>query len=320
MAFSAFEVAEFHEAVANVGVRQWTEDVVAETSLLEGFDGRIEFGSVTVHDAQLEGRTGSSWGSAVILHDFFEASIEAVSKHGEVGAVLGEVVLGHERSFFSLHVLGSTTKLGVTNDHENERCSATEAKGQLLSVLGLQTVQTCCTTRHVDNDVFLIRFLRHEIWVTEAKNKKFAPCVSNIFIWFFKNHSGADVRLGPPGKLLPRDNGSGKTNVLDAVHYLCFSKSYFNPIDAQNIAHGEPFMLVQGEFERLGAKEQVSCGVQRVQKKHFANGQRRTLQTVGGTHWSIPGRRCWPRKGNHGGLQRNPSRCPCGLRIGHHAP
>ena len=57
--------------------------------------------------------------------------------------------------------------------------------------------------------------------------------------------------------------------MLDAVHYLCFCKSYFNPIDAQNIAHDEPFMLVQGDFHREGIEERVSCGVQRGVKKQF---------------------------------------------------
>ena len=55
------------------------------------------------------------------------------------------------------------------------------------------------------------------------------------------------------------DNGSGKTNILDALYYLCFCKSYFNPVDAQNINHNEQFMLVKGEFERNGEKELVSC-------------------------------------------------------------
>ena len=67
------------------------------------------------------------------------------------------------------------------------------------------------------------------------------------------------------------DNGSGKTNVLDAVRYLCFSKSYFNPIDGQNIAHGEPFMLVQGDFERLDVQERVSCGLKRGTKQFKRN-------------------------------------------------
>ena len=93
--------------------------------------------------------------------------------------------------------------------------------------------------------------------------------LEHLHLVHFKNHSGADVTLGPQVNCFLGDNGSGKTNVLDAVHYLCFCKSYFNPIDAQNIAHGEPFMLVQGDFERLGTKERVSCGVQRGAKKQF---------------------------------------------------
>ena len=93
--------------------------------------------------------------------------------------------------------------------------------------------------------------------------------LEHLHLVHFKNHSGADVSLGPQVNCFLGDNGSGKTNVLDAVHYLCFCKSYFNPIDAQNIAHGEPFMLVQGDFDRLDIKERVSCGVQRGAKKQF---------------------------------------------------
>ncbi|HBS19282.1 MAG TPA: DNA replication and repair protein RecF [Flavobacteriales bacterium] len=93
--------------------------------------------------------------------------------------------------------------------------------------------------------------------------------LEHLHLVHFKNHSGADVSLGPQVNCFLGDNGSGKTNVLDAVHYLCFCKSYFNPIDAQNIAHGEPFMLIQGDFDRLDTKERVSCGVQRGAKKQF---------------------------------------------------
>ena len=93
--------------------------------------------------------------------------------------------------------------------------------------------------------------------------------LEHLHLVHFKNHSGADLSLGPQVNCFLGDNGSGKTNVLDAVHYLCFCKSYFNPIDAQNIAHDEPFMLVQGDFHREGIEERVSCGVQRGVKKQF---------------------------------------------------
>ncbi|MBL4568729.1 MAG: AAA family ATPase, partial [Flavobacteriaceae bacterium] len=44
------------------------------------------------------------------------------------------------------------------------------------------------------------------------------------------------------------NNGVGKTNILDAIYYLSFSKSYFNPIAGQNIKHGEGFFMIEGTY------------------------------------------------------------------------
>ena len=70
--------------------------------------------------------------------------------------------------------------------------------------------------------------------------------LEHLHLLHFKNHEGSDLTFGAEVNCLLGDNGSGKTNVLDAVHYLCHTKSYFNPIDGQNIAHGEQHMLIQG--------------------------------------------------------------------------
>ena len=91
--------------------------------------------------------------------------------------------------------------------------------------------------------------------------------LTGLQLLHFKNWSEADLAFGPGVNCLLGDNGSGKTNVLDAVHYLCLTKSYFNPIDQQNIAHGEEHMLVSGSFLRKGEAEVVTCGVQRGVKK-----------------------------------------------------
>ena len=39
------------------------------------------------------------------------------------------------------------------------------------------------------------------------------------------------------------DNGAGKTNILDAIHYLSQTKSYFNHIDSQNIKFDEDYFI-----------------------------------------------------------------------------
>ncbi|MEO1655608.1 MAG: DNA replication and repair protein RecF, partial [Bacteroidota bacterium] len=82
----------------------------------------------------------------------------------------------------------------------------------------------------------------------------------------FKNYEHLDIELCPEINCLLGENGSGKTNLLDAIHYLSMSKSAFNSIDSQNILHQENYFTIQGSFE----KEQpylVFCGVQKGQKK-----------------------------------------------------
>ena len=98
--------------------------------------------------------------------------------------------------------------------------------------------------------------------------------LEHLHLLHFKNHEGSDLTFGAEVNCLLGDNGSGKTNVLDAVHYLCHTKSYFNPIDGQNIAHGEQQMLIQGTFARHDQHEKVSCAVERGVKKVFRRNEK----------------------------------------------
>ncbi|MFL5763795.1 MAG: DNA replication/repair protein RecF [Bacteroidia bacterium] len=85
----------------------------------------------------------------------------------------------------------------------------------------------------------------------------------------FKNYPEAGLAFSSHINCLTGNNGEGKTNILDAIHYLSFCKSFFNPIDSQNILHDAPFFLVQGTFERDGGEEEIYCGLKRNQKKQF---------------------------------------------------
>jgi DNA replication and repair protein RecF len=56
---------------------------------------------------------------------------------------------------------------------------------------------------------------------------------------------------------------------LDAIYYLSFCKSYFNPIDSQNIKHEEPFFVVEGIYDKGDRDDVIYCGLKRNQKKQF---------------------------------------------------
>ena len=60
-------------------------------------------------------------------------------------------------------------------------------------------------------------------------------------------------------------NGQGKTNVLDAIYLLSFTKSAYTSQDSLNITHGEEMAMVQGVYDEFT----ISCGLRRGVKKQF---------------------------------------------------
>jgi DNA replication and repair protein RecF len=86
----------------------------------------------------------------------------------------------------------------------------------------------------------------------------------------FKNYPEADLRFSGKINCFIGNNGAGKTNILDAIHYLSFCKSYFNPVDSQNILHEASFFAIHGSYIKNGQPEEmVSCIQKRNQKKQF---------------------------------------------------
>lgn len=66
----------------------------------------------------------------------------------------------------------------------------------------------------------------------------------------FKNNQESSIELSPRINIFVGDNGAGKTNILEAIYYLSFCKSPFNPTDKQNIMHGEQFFMIKGDYLR----------------------------------------------------------------------
>ena len=61
--------------------------------------------------------------------------------------------------------------------------------------------------------------------------------LKKISILNYRNIREATLELSPKMNCLIGQNGVGKTNFLDAVYYLSFCRSAFNPIDSQVINH-----------------------------------------------------------------------------------
>ena len=83
----------------------------------------------------------------------------------------------------------------------------------------------------------------------------------------YKNLEASQFHFQAPINCFIGNNGIGKSNVLDSIYHLAFTKSYFNPSSVQNIQFGKEFFLIEGKFEKDGKEEKINCSLKKGQKK-----------------------------------------------------
>ena len=90
----------------------------------------------------------------------------------------------------------------------------------------------------------------------------------------YRNIREASLEFAPKLNCFVGLNGQGKTNVLDAIYLLSFTKSAYTAQDSLNITHGEEMAMVQGNYRGYGLPVTdegftISCGLRRGVKKQF---------------------------------------------------
>lgn len=83
----------------------------------------------------------------------------------------------------------------------------------------------------------------------------------------FKNYELNELEFSPKINCFVGNNGVGKTNILDAIHYLSLTKSFFNNIDSISIRHGEDYFIIQGTFVKDEEDEHIYCAFQKGKQK-----------------------------------------------------
>lgn len=91
--------------------------------------------------------------------------------------------------------------------------------------------------------------------------------LQELKLFNFKNYGEAHLHFDHQLNCFLGKNGSGKTNLLDAMHYLSFTKSAINPSDSQNVKLGESQFMIKGVFKIQGKSKEVVCSYQQGQKK-----------------------------------------------------
>ena len=93
--------------------------------------------------------------------------------------------------------------------------------------------------------------------------------LSELSLVNFKNIKQADFNFSSQVNCFLGNNGQGKTNLLDAIYYLSYTKSFFNSIDSQNVNFECDFFVVQGKFFDQDSDFDLYCGMKKGDKKVF---------------------------------------------------
>lgn len=97
--------------------------------------------------------------------------------------------------------------------------------------------------------------------------------LEHLKICNFKNIAEAELDFSPKVNCFLGNNGMGKSNLLDAIYYLSFCKSFTGMTDQMLLRRGEDFAMLNARYNRRGAAEELSLGM--------ARGRRKSLKRTG---------------------------------------
>ena len=99
--------------------------------------------------------------------------------------------------------------------------------------------------------------------------------LKHLSIINYRNIPSCELDLSPKINCFVGMNGEGKTNLLDAIHFLSLCRSYSTSQDSLCIMHNQDIMSIAGQYENEdGTPEDIHIGIRRGQKKIVRRGKK----------------------------------------------
>ena len=88
--------------------------------------------------------------------------------------------------------------------------------------------------------------------------------INQLTLKNFRNHTNTEVEWGKRLNIITGSNGAGKTNLIDAIHYLCMSRSFVSSTDQYVLQFGEKELVINGKFSgSIRSNFHVTCSYSR---------------------------------------------------------
>lgn len=91
--------------------------------------------------------------------------------------------------------------------------------------------------------------------------------INKLNLYNFKNHSEKKFEFSPQINCFVGNNGAGKTNILDALHYLSVGKSFLGNTDTNNIKKDEDFFTIDAEIQNDDSEDIIKISQPKEAKK-----------------------------------------------------
>jgi len=96
--------------------------------------------------------------------------------------------------------------------------------------------------------------------------------IDGLSLASFKNIESAQLAFSPKINCFLGRNGMGKSNLLDALYFLSYTKSFSGLTDVQLIRRGDGFAMLRGQYSRRGLDEELSAALRPGRRKSFRRG------------------------------------------------
>lgn len=83
----------------------------------------------------------------------------------------------------------------------------------------------------------------------------------------YKNFEASEFEFDQKINCFVGNNGVGKTNVLEAIYFLSFTKGYFNSAVSQHIKHQTDFFVIDGTYKIADKTATINCSLKKGAKK-----------------------------------------------------